>query len=259
MHAHTENITHVVWDWNGTLFHDADALIASTIEAFTRLGLPPLTPERYRELHTQPIDAFYDRLLGRPVPPALRAQLHAAFHTAYAHRRPGIGLAPDALAALHTVAQTGRTQSVLSMYPHDALSALIDHFALRPYLARADGQQGPDAGYKRHHLTAHLRALDRSPGSTLLIGDSVDDARAAKAVGVRCVLYASGLHTPDALRAEGVPVVHTLEEALTTARPPTSQQPRTPHPIPSRTPGYRRCTWTPTESPSPPETESAQT
>ncbi|MFE7129465.1 HAD family hydrolase [Streptomyces sp. NPDC057638] len=222
MHTPTEHITHIVWDWNGTLFHDADALIASTIEAFARLGLPPLTPERYRELHTQPIDTFYDRLLGRPVPPALRTQLHTAFHNAYAHRRPDIGLAPDALAALHTVAQTGRTQSVLSMYPHDALSALIDHFALRPYLARADGQQGADTGYKRDHLTAHLHALDRAPGNALLIGDSVDDARAAKAVGVRCVLYASGLHAPHALRAEGVPVVHTLADALTTALPPAS-------------------------------------
>ncbi|MGV9316460.1 HAD family hydrolase [Streptomyces sp. NPDC003691] len=155
------------------------------------------------------------------VPPALRARLHAAFHDAYARRTPGIGLAPDALAALHAVAQAGRTQFVLSMHPHDALSALIDRFALRPHLARVDGQQGADAGYKRDHLTAHLRALDRSPDNALLIGDSVDDARAAKAVGVRCV-YASGLHAPDTLRAEGVPVVHTLEDALATALPPAS-------------------------------------
>ncbi|MEU9609094.1 HAD family hydrolase, partial [Streptomyces sp. NPDC048057] len=211
-----------VWDWNGTLFDDADALIASTIDAFAFLGLPPLTPDRYRELHTQPIDTFYDRLLGRTVPPALRSQLHAAFQDAYVRRRSGIGLAPDALAALHAVEQAGRTQSVLSMHPHDALSALIDRFALRPHLARVDGQQGADAGYKRDHLTAHLRALDRPPGSAVLIGDSVDDARAAKAVGVRCVLYASGLHAPDTLRAEGVPVVHTLEDALATALPPVS-------------------------------------
>lgn len=219
--THSE-VTHVVWDWNGTLFDDADTLIACTVEAFARPGLPPVTAERYRTLHTQPIDAFYDRLLGRPVPPALRAELHAAFHDAYLRRRPGIGLAPDAAAALRTVAEAGLTQSVLSMHPHDALTALIDRFALRPYLLRVDGQRGADAGYKRDHLVAHLRALDRRPGDVLLVGDSVDDARAAAAAGTRCVLYASGLHSPDALHAEGVPVVHTLEHALATTLSPAS-------------------------------------
>lgn len=213
-------ITHVVWDWNGTLFDDADALIASTAEAFARHGLPPVTPERYRALHTQPIDAFYDRLLGRTVPEALRAALHAAFHDAYLRRRPGIGLAPDALAALRTAARAGLTQSVLSMHPHDVLTELIERFALRPHLVRVDGQRGADAGYKRDHLAAHLGALGRPPGAVLLVGDSVDDARAAAAVGTRCVLYASGLHSPTALHAEGFPVTRTLEHALATALGP---------------------------------------
>ncbi|MFG3256764.1 HAD family hydrolase [Streptomyces sp. NPDC048172] len=215
-----DGITHVVWDWNGTLFDDADALIASTIEAFAREGLPPLTAERYRALHTQPIDAFYDRLLGRPVPEDRRARLHAAFHESYGRRRPALGLAPDARAALAEAARAGLTQSVLSMHPHDVLGTLIDRFALRPHLVRVDGQRGPDAGYKRDHLAAHLRALARGPGEVLLVGDSVDDARAAAATGVRCVLYASGLHALDVLRAERVPVVGSLGKALTVGLDP---------------------------------------
>ncbi|WP_326798988.1 hypothetical protein OG946_29460 [Streptomyces sp. NBC_01808] len=50
---------------------------------------------------------------------------------------------------------------------------------------------------------------------------SVDDARAAAAVGTRCVLYASGLHSGTALRAEGFPVTRTLKDALATALGPT--------------------------------------
>lgn len=85
-------IRHVVWDWNGTLFADAEAMIASTIDAFHSLNLPPVTTERYQRLHTQPIDTFYDRLFGQTVPARLRQQLHAAFHEAYQRRRPDLGL-----------------------------------------------------------------------------------------------------------------------------------------------------------------------
>ncbi|GAA2803171.1 HAD family hydrolase [Saccharopolyspora taberi] len=204
---------HVVWDWNGTLYGDAEALIASTIEAFGTAGLA-LTPERYRRMHTQPIDEFYDRLFGGPVPDGTRRSLHAAFAAAYARRQPELRLSPGTRDSLRQTAELGLSQSVLSMHPHDRLLGLVVRFGIDGYFARIDGQRGPDAGYKAEHLAGHLRALGRSGHEVLLIGDSVDDARAAKEVGARCVLYASGLHAFDVLEAEGVPVVESLPAAL---------------------------------------------
>ena len=34
---------HIVWDWNGTLFHDNDAIIGATNAAFAEFGLTPIT------------------------------------------------------------------------------------------------------------------------------------------------------------------------------------------------------------------------
>jgi phosphoglycolate phosphatase-like HAD superfamily hydrolase len=48
----------------------------------------------------------------------------------------------------------------------------------------------------------------------VLIGDSVDDAVAAAAVGARCVLYTGGLTDRDKLATVGVPVVDTLADAV---------------------------------------------
>lgn len=208
-------ITHVVWDWNGTLFADAEAMMASTIDAFHRLDLPPVTHERYRTLHTQPIDTFYDRLFGQTVPAGLRQQLHTAFHDAYQRRKSDLGLDPGAHEALCQVAQAGLSQSLLSMHPHETVLRLARHFALTEQLVRVEGQQGPDVGFKQSHLATHLQALGIAPESALVIGDSVDDARAAHAIGTRCVLYASGLHIVEALHAENVPVTHSLQQAVT--------------------------------------------
>ncbi|GAA2931862.1 hypothetical protein GCM10011428_56690 [Streptomyces violaceus] len=56
---------HIVWDWNGTLFHDIDAIIGATNAAFAELGLESLTLEKYRELYCVPVPKFYERLMGR--------------------------------------------------------------------------------------------------------------------------------------------------------------------------------------------------
>ncbi|RDJ94018.1 hypothetical protein B4Q13_17755, partial [Lacticaseibacillus rhamnosus] len=56
---------HIVWDWNGTLFHDNDAIIGATNAAFGELGLAPITIEQYRALYCVPVPKFYERLLGR--------------------------------------------------------------------------------------------------------------------------------------------------------------------------------------------------
>ncbi|ADD41410.1 HAD family hydrolase [Stackebrandtia nassauensis] len=208
-------ITHVVWDWNGTLFDDARALIDTTIEVFAELGLPAVTVERYQAVHTQPIDEFYRRLLGGLVDGELLRRIHARFEVAYARRRPGLALTADTVAALESVEASGLSQSVLSMHPHDRLTALVERFGIAGRFVRVDGQRGADAGFKAAHLAGHLERLGLSGERVLVVGDSVDDAAASEDVGARCVLYRSGLHSVEALRRADVPIADTLREALT--------------------------------------------
>jgi phosphoglycolate phosphatase-like HAD superfamily hydrolase len=51
----------------------------------------------------------------------------------------------------------------------------------------------------------------------VLVGDSLDDLAAARAVGAGCVLYDGGSHHRHALEATGSPVVDTLTAALAAA------------------------------------------
>ncbi len=90
------NVTHIVWDWNGTLFHDTDAVMGATNAAFAELGLPPITLERYRELYCVPIPRFYERLLGRLPTQDEWLVMDEAFHRHYATHRPACGLTEGA-------------------------------------------------------------------------------------------------------------------------------------------------------------------
>jgi phosphoglycolate phosphatase-like HAD superfamily hydrolase len=52
----------------------------------------------------------------------------------------------------------------------------------------------------------------------VLIGDSLDDAAAADAVGGQAVLYTGGFTAPARLRASGRRVADSLVEAVSIAR-----------------------------------------
>ena len=69
-------------------------------------------------------------------------------------------------------------------------------------------------GPKAPHLAAHLAALGVPAGQAVLVGDTVDDAEAARSVGAAIVLYDGGITDAARLRATGAPVVSSLLDAV---------------------------------------------
>jgi len=70
------------------------------------------------------------------------------------------------------------------------------------------------AGFQDPHLIAHLAELGLTGPDCVLIGDSVDDAHAADAVGAGCVRYSGGFTDSERLRATGKLVARSLSEAV---------------------------------------------
>lgn len=164
-------ISHIVWDWNGTVFGDSRALINATVDAFAACGLPPVA----------------------------------------------VALTADAVDAFTRWSSTGGRQSLLSMYPHEQLIPLVEAAGIIHHFTRIDGSSGTDLAHKAPHLRRHLTAQAIPPDRAVIVGDSLDDARAAQACGVRCVLYHPGenaLHSRNHFTDTGVPVVASLTAAV---------------------------------------------
>ncbi|MEU9635060.1 HAD family hydrolase [Streptomyces tendae] len=211
---------HIVWDWNGTLFHDNDAIIGATNAAFAELGLAPITLERYRALYCVPVPKFYERLMGRLPTDAEWAVMDATFQRHYSVHRSRCALADGVTELLAQWRSAGRSQSILSMYGHDELVPLVKGFGIEAHFIRVDGRTGPSGGSKAEHMVRHLAQLELSgvePARTVVIGDAADDAVAARHVGAGAVLYTGGSHSRSSLEGAGVPVVDTLGEAVAVA------------------------------------------
>ncbi|MFE9625628.1 HAD family hydrolase [Streptomyces sp. NPDC006527] len=214
-----KSAAHIVWDWNGTLFHDIDAIIGATNAAFVELGLEPITLERYRALYCVPVPKFYERLMGRLPSDVEWEVMDEVFHRYYAEHRVTCGLTEGAAELLADWRSAGRSQSLLSMYVHEELVPLVRGFGIEPHFIRVDGRTGPSGGSKAEHMVRHLQALSAvDPEHTVVIGDAADDAVAALHVGARAVLYTGGSHGRASLEEVGVPVVDTLEEAVEVAQ-----------------------------------------
>ncbi|MEU6368546.1 HAD family hydrolase [Streptomyces sp. NPDC046931] len=214
----TYKSAHIVWDWNGTLFHDNEAIIGATNAAFAELGLEPITLEKYRTLYCVPVPKFYERLMGRLPADTEWEVMDEIFHRYYAEHRIRCGLTEGAVELLAGWRSAGRSQSLLSMYVHEELVPLVRGFGIEGHFVRVEGRTGPSGGSKAEHMVRHIRALDGvDPSRTVVIGDAADDAVAALHVGARAVLYTGGSHGRASLEGAGVPVVDTLEEAVAEA------------------------------------------
>ncbi|MFE9258250.1 HAD family hydrolase [Streptomyces sp. NPDC006879] len=209
---------HLVWDWNGTLLHDIEAVVEATNASFAELGLEPITLARYRDLYCVPVPRFYERLMGRLPTDAEWEVMDEAFHRHYWARAAQVGLTPGARELLADWQAAGMTQSLLSLAPHEHLVPLVRTHGIEAHFIRVDGRLGPSHTGKSDHLVRHLRALEGVlPTRTVVLGDAVDDAVAAASAGAKAVLYTGGSHSRASLEAAGVPVVDSLEEAVRTA------------------------------------------
>lgn len=209
---------HLVWDWNGTLFHDIDAVVEATNASFAELGLPPITLDRYRELYCVPVPKFYERLLGRLPTEAEWVVMDETFHRHYWERAGNCGLAEGAAELLAAQQVAGLTQSLCSLAPHDLLIPIVRTHGIERHFVRMDGALGPSGGGKAEQMVRHLAALEGvAPDRVVVIGDAVDDALAAAHAGAHAVLYTGGSHSRASLAAAGVPVVDSLAEAVEAA------------------------------------------
>ncbi len=96
---------------------------------------------------------------------------------------------------------------------------MVDAMDIARYMTVVDGTVGEVGGQKEAVMGRHLDRLASSlagfeAANTVLIGDSLDDLAAARAHGVKAVLYDGGSHHIGDLEQAGVPVAGSLMAAI---------------------------------------------
>ncbi|WP_229680300.1 HAD family hydrolase [Saccharopolyspora thermophila] len=206
---------HIVWDWNGTLLDDNDAVVAAVNAVCTAFDRDHIDLDEWRSMFSRPLLQCYERLLRRSLSAEDWARIDVLYHEAYRNLLHTCGLATGVPDVLRDWVAAGRSQSLLSMWFHDELVPLVTELGLHELFDRIDGlRDDVGGGSKAEHLVRHLEAQQLDARDVVLIGDVLDDAHAAEQAGTRCVLLTTGVMSRSALERSGFPVVDSIPEAL---------------------------------------------
>jgi phosphoglycolate phosphatase len=211
-------LTHVAWDWNGTLLDDLDVVIDVMNRLLAAGGLPLLDRARYRREFGFPVRDYYTRLGFGPAHGTFE-ELARAFVDEYDRRARAIPVRSQTRAILGHLRGAGLRQVVLSAARSEHLRELVALHELDEFFEELIGLDDHYAHGKLDQARAWLDRHRHDPARIVLVGDTLHDYEVARAIGAQCVLIASGHHGAERLGECDCAVLAGLDELYTADTP----------------------------------------
>lgn len=206
------NYTHIIWDFNGTLFSDMEAGIKSVNTMLAARSLPIITDiDSYRDVFKFPIIEYY-KDLGFDFDKEPFEVLAPIWIDLYNENSKSSTLQEGAVAALEYFKDEGIPQILLSATELEMLRGQIKELGILPYFSEIMGLSNIHA-YSKKALAVEWKK--RNPDANpLFIGDTIHDADVAEAVGADCVLLSCGHGSIKSLSERSHPICGSLAELI---------------------------------------------
>ncbi|MFZ1249128.1 MAG: HAD family hydrolase [Candidatus Saccharimonadales bacterium] len=211
----------VVFDWNGTLFADTLAVLrAANQSEVPMLGLPPVTVATMRAVYEVPlVDAYVKLGVSREVFLAKAKEMTAVFHDAYEEFARTVRTRPGTKATLKKLQADGVNCIILSNHTQQGITTQLHRLKLEKYfsavLANETTSQAHHTG-KQHRLEHYLRLHNIAPSSVVIIGDTPEEPRIGKALGLHTVSITEGMASRKRLQqAEPDYLISSIPQLLT--------------------------------------------
>ena len=206
-------ISHVIWDWNGTLLDDAQACVEAINVLLRRRRLREVTRAEYVEVFEFPVRNYYLQL-GFDFAKDDWDRVAAEYHAVYAVTSAGAPLRTGALPAVQRMQRAGLALSVLSACELSLLKRMMAERGILDPFQHVYGLSDLFARSKLELGRAMLSATGLPPDATLLVGDTTHDFEVAQELGCRCLLMTGGHQSASRLSRCGCPMVDDLEGVL---------------------------------------------
>jgi len=204
---------HIIWDWNGTIFHDVSLGVDIINKLLVERSLKPLTIEYYKEIFTIPVKNYYKNI-GFDFSKESFEFVGKLWMDEYERRKFECGLYEGVTDVLEKIHKMEIGQSILSAYSQHTLDEMVDHYDLRKYFTHIVGLDNIYAESKLRLGKDLMKRLGNSKGETLVIGDTIHDYEVAMEIGADCVLVANGHQSKQKLVECNAIVVDNINKLL---------------------------------------------
>jgi len=202
-------VSHIIWDWNGTLLDDTQACVNAINVLLAKRGVPTLDLPRYRDLFGFPVIDFYRRInfpLGSENWNSVAREFHDVFLADTTFK-----LQSATVETLKRIQSLDIGQSILSASEQSILDHMLAGYGIRSFFTHVCGVNNLYGDSKiaiGHQL---LTQVTMPKESVVIVGDTLHDVEVAHALGVSCVLIAQGHQSRERLEQAGVPVFDDLD------------------------------------------------
>ena len=208
-----KNYTHVIFDFNGTVFDDMQAGIDAINEMLRERGLPMIASvSEYREIFGFPVEDYYQRLGFDFEKEDFKTVLAPMWVERYLLHSRSSQLFSGVAPLVHSLRAAGKHCSILSASHSDMLREQLSERGGEGWFDEIWGTDSIHA-YGKDALAASWRAA-HPKALAVVLGDTTHDFEVARAMGADCILIAAGHQSKQRLLRCGVPVVDMLADCL---------------------------------------------
>lgn len=209
----------VVFDWNGTLLADAQPVVEGVNREMATLGLAPITLRDYQRLYDIPMTEFYKHFgVSSEMLREKSADMAKAFHSFYEPRVARARTRTGTRRLLQDLQTKGLSKIILSNHTMEGIYLQLERLKLTSYFDTVlanDVLGGAHFKGKQHRLEDYLKANKIAPSSALIVGDTIEETRIGKSLGLKTVAITGGYNSPKRLKAAKPDVlVHSLHEII---------------------------------------------
>lgn len=203
------NVSHIIWDWNGTLLDDTQACVNSINVLLSKRGVPTIDVPRYRDIFGFPVIDFYRRI-NFPLDSENWDLVAREFHDVFLSDTT-FKLQSATVETLKRIQAKNIQQSILSASEQSILDTMLAGFCIRSFFTHVCGVNNL-YGNSKIEIGHQLLTRVTLPKETIVIvGDTLHDVEVAQALGVSCILIAQGHQSRERLDQSGVPVFDDLD------------------------------------------------
>lgn len=208
----------VVWDWNGTLFADTQALMDAGNYVISSFGGIPVSRTNYAANFCFPvIDFLCSQGCDRDA--LLNSEWDKMFHEFYAKREAKCHTRKGAREVLHWLCEKSVDSVLLSVHFQESIEKQLLRLGLRGYfsevIANTELEATKSGIDKVERMQDYFSRREYDPADALIITDSPEDVKTGKVIGMKTVAITDGYYSTPRLRASNPDyIIGTLKEVL---------------------------------------------
>jgi len=210
---------YIVWDWNGTLLDDTDAVVSAYNFILASVGHGPITVASYQDWHEMPFENILRRagLSESELEKVIAAEWNHMFHDHYEPLADHTPMRDGALEILGSAHAHNVHSYILSNHLETPIRRQLDRLNLEHFFKEVLAYANRETQFKHmtkgERLKRYVAENSLGGGNSVIVGDTIEEIEIARDQALLSVAITGGCVSESRLRAAKPDhLIHSLHE-----------------------------------------------